>query len=206
MASNIVRIDDDRLSAEDVTDPGMVDGFVPYDIEYEYPWGYGELEGIANRTDYDLKKHQEHSGTKLSYFDQQKTDPATGKPGWRYMPYVIEPAAGATRGLLVYLIDAYCEEAVPDAKGEDAQRVVLKLHPRLAPTKVAVFPLVKKDGLPEVARDVVKRFFRAGINARYDEQHAIGKRYRRQDEIGTPFCVTVDFDSLKNNLVNICNG
>lgn len=174
-----------------------------YDIEYDYPWGYGELEGIASRTDYDLKKHQEHSGQKLSYFDQQKNDPATGKPGWRYIPYVIEPAAGATRGVLVYLLDAYCEEEVPDAKGEDATRVVLKLHPRLAPIKVAVLPLVKKEGLPEIARELVNKFFKAGVNARYDEQHAIGKRYRRHDEAGTPYCLTVDFQTKDDGAVTI---
>ncbi|MBI5511090.1 MAG: glycine--tRNA ligase [Deltaproteobacteria bacterium] len=174
-----------------------------YDIEYDYPWGWGELEGVASRTDYDLKKHQEHSGTKLSYFDQQKVDPATGKPGWRFMPYVIEPAAGATRGLLVYLIDAYSEEKVADAKGEDATRVVLRLHPRLAPIKAAVLPLVKKDGMPEAARDVVAKFFQAGLNASYDEQHAIGKRYRRHDEAGTPYCLTIDGDTLKDGTVTI---
>ena len=174
-----------------------------YDIEYLYPWGYGELEGVASRTDYDLKKHQEFSGTKLSYFDQQKQDPETGKNGWRYTPYVIEPAAGATRAVLVYLLDAYREEPVPDAKGEDATRVVMRLHPRLAPVKVAVLPLVKKDGLPEVARDVVQRFFKAGINAQYDEQHAIGKRYRRHDEIGTPYCLTVDGQTKEDGTLTV---
>ena len=119
-----------------------------YDIEYDYPWGFDELEGVASRTDYDLKKHAEHSGAKLSYFDQQKQDPETGKNGWRYTPYVIEPAAGVTRGLLVYLLDAYHEETVPNAEGEDSTRVVMKLHPRLAPIKAAVLPLVKKEGLP----------------------------------------------------------
>ncbi|MEK7705136.1 MAG: glycine--tRNA ligase [Myxococcota bacterium] len=174
-----------------------------YDIEYDYPWGFGELEGVASRTDYDLGKHQEHSATKLSYFDQQKQDPTTGKTGWRYLPYVIEPAAGATRGVLVYLLDAYHEEPVPDAKGEDATRVVLKLHPRLAPIKVAVLPLVKKDGLPEIARDLVARFRKAAINARYDEQHAIGKRYRRHDEAGTPYCLTIDGQTKEDGTVTI---
>jgi glycyl-tRNA synthetase len=176
-----------------------------FDIEYQYPWGWDELEGVASRTDYDLKKHEEHSGQKLSYFDQSKTDPATGKPGWRYVPYVIEPAAGATRGVLVMLADAYCEEAVPDAKGEESERVVLKLHPRLAPIKVAVLPLVKKEGLPEIARDLVGQFFRAGINARYDEQHAIGRRYRRHDEAGTPYCITVDGQTKTDGTVTLRN-
>jgi len=174
-----------------------------YDIEYLYPWGWGELEGIANRTDYDLKKHSEGSGQKLTYFDPQKVNPETGKPGVRFTPYVIEPAAGATRALLVYLLDAYHVENVPDAKGEDATRTVLRLHPRLAPIKAAVLPLVKKDGLPEIARELVTRFLGAGINAKFDEQHAIGKRYRRHDEIGTPYCITIDGDTREKGTVTI---
>ena len=174
-----------------------------YDIEYKYPWGYDELEGVASRTDYDLKKHAEQSGTKLSYFDQQKTDPDTGKNGWRYTPYVIEPAAGATRGLLVYLMDAYTEETVKDAKGNEATRIVMKLHPKLAPIKVAILPLVKKEGLPEIARKLVNELFELGINARYDEQHSIGKRYRRHDEAGTPFCITIDGQTKEDKSVTI---
>ncbi len=174
-----------------------------YDIEYEYPWGFDELEGVASRTDYDLKKHAEHSGAKLSYFEQQKQDPDTGKNGWRYTPYVIEPAAGATRGLLVYLLDAYHEEAVPDAEGKETSRVVMKLHPRLAPIKAAILPLVKKEGLPEIAREIVADFFKAGINTRYDEQHSIGKRYRRHDEAGTPYCITVDGQTKEDGTVTI---
>ena len=174
-----------------------------YDIEYEYPWGFDELEGVASRTDYDLKKHAEHSGTKLSYFDQQKEDPETGKNGWRYTPFVIEPAAGATRGLLVYLLDAYHEETVPDAEGNESSRVVMKLHPKLAPIKTAVLPLVKKEGLPEIARGIVSDFLKAGINARYDEQHSIGKRYRRHDEAGTPYCLTIDGQTKEDGTVTI---
>jgi glycyl-tRNA synthetase len=166
-----------------------------YDIEYDYPWGWGELEGIANRTDYDLSKHAEHSGTKLEYFDPQQKK--------RFMPYVIEPAAGATRGVLVYLVDAYCEEEVVTPRGTTETRVVLKLHPELAPIKVAVLPLTKKDGMPELARQVVDKFFARGISAKYDEQHAIGKRYRRHDEIGTPFCLTIDHDSLADGTITI---
>ena len=166
-----------------------------FDIEYEYPWGYGELEGIANRTNYDLTKHAQHSGQKLDYFDPEQNK--------RYVPYVIEPAAGATRGVLVFLLDAYTEEEVTSAKGEKDVRVVLKLHPELAPIKVAVFPLVKKDGMPELARKVVGEFFARGINAKYDEQHAIGKRYRRHDEIGTPWCLTVDHQSLEDGTLTI---
>ena len=174
-----------------------------YDIEYEYPWGFDELEGVASRTDYDLKKHAEHSGAKLSYFDPQKEDPETGKNGWRYTPYVIEPAAGATRGLLVYLLDAYYEEIVKDAKGNDSTRKVMKLHPKLAPIKTAVLPLVKKEGLPEIARDIVSKFFQAGINTKYDEQHAIGKRYRRHDEAGTPYCLTIDGQTKEDGTITI---
>ena len=116
---------------------------------------------------------------------------------------MIEPAAGATRGVLVYLLDAYCEEQVPDAKGQMQTRTVMKFHPRLAPIKVAVLPLVKKDGMPEAARELVKQFSRAAVNARYDEQHAIGKRYRKHDEIGTPWCITVDGQSLEDSTVTI---
>ena len=174
-----------------------------YDIEYEYPWGFDELEGVASRTDYDLKKHAKHSGTKLSYFDQQKEDPETGKSGWRYTPFVIEPAAGATRGLLVYLLDAYHEEIVPDSEGNESSRVVMKLHPKLAPIKAAVLPLVKKEGLPEIARGIVLDFFKAGINARYDEQHSIGKRYRRHDEAGTPYCLTIDGQTKEDGTVTL---
>lgn len=165
-----------------------------YDVEYDYPWGWGELEGIANRTDYDLQKHAEHSGAKLEYFD-----PAQNK---KFVPYVIEPAAGATRGVLVYLVDAYHEEEVEGAKGPET-RVVLKLHPRLAPYKAAILPLVKKDGMPEKAREVVQSFLELGISVKYDEQHAIGRRYRRHDEIGTPFCLTIDSQTLEDNTITI---
>ena len=174
-----------------------------YDVDYEYPWGWDELEGIASRTDYDLKKHAETSGQKLSYFDQQKQDPETGKNGWRYTPYVIEPAAGLTRGVLAYLLDAYTEETGKDADGKEKSRVLLKIHPRLAPYKAAVLPLVKKDGLPDVARKIVDEFFGAGVNARYDEQQSIGKRYARHDEVGTPYCLTVDHQTLEDETVTI---
>jgi len=174
-----------------------------FDIEYEYPWGFDELEGVASRTDYDLRKHAESSGAKLSYFDPQKSDPKTGKNGWRYTPYVIEPAAGATRGVLAVLLDAYREEEVPDAKGNSAKRVVLRLSPQLAPIKAAVLPLVKKDGLPEIARKVAAEFFASGVNARLDEQHAIGKRYRRHDEAGTPFCLTIDGQTRDDETITI---
>lgn len=176
-----------------------------YDIEYNYPWGFDELEGIASRTDYDLAKHQEHSGAKLSYFDQNKEDPQTGKNGWRYTPYVIEPAAGLTRGVLCYLCDAYTEESSTDANGAEKTRVLLKLHPKFAPIKIAVLPLTKKDGLPDLARKVVDSFFQKGLNASYDEQHSIGKRYARHDEAGTPFCLTIDHQSLEDQTATLRN-
>jgi len=175
-----------------------------YDIEYEYPWGWGELEGIASRTDYDLKKHSEHSGVPLTYFDPEKENPETGKKGYRYTPYVIEPAAGATRSVLLFLIDAFTyDTSRADASGKQKTRKVLKLHPRLAPYKAAVFPLVKRDGMPELARDIVRQFFDAGIHAKYDAQHSIGKRYARHDEVGTPYCLTVDGDSIQDGTVTI---
>ncbi len=167
-----------------------------FDIEYMYPWGWGELEGIANRTDYDLGKHAAHSGAKLEYFDPQEKK--------RFVPYVIEPAAGATRGVLVYLLDAYREEEVAGGgDGEGNTRVVMRFHPRLAPIKAAVLPLVKKEGMPEIARRIVEDLLKRGINAKYDEQHTIGKRYRRHDEVGTPFCLTVDGETATDGTVTI---
>jgi len=159
------------------------------DVEYLFPIGWSELEGIANRTDFDLKAHAEHSGDKLEYFDQ-----ATGD---RYVPHVIEPAAGADRATLAFLVDAYDEEEV-----DGEQRTVLKLHPRLAPVKVAVLPLVRKDGQPELAREVFDALKRR-MQAEYDEGGSIGKRYRRHDEIGTPFCVTIDHQSLEDRTVTV---
>jgi glycyl-tRNA synthetase len=159
------------------------------DVEYLFPIGWSELEGIANRGAFDLTQHTEYSGEKLEYFDQ-----ATGE---RYVPHVIEPAAGADRATLAFLVDAYDEEEVG---GE--QRTVLKLHPRLAPVKVAVLPLVRKDGQPELAREVYAAL-RGRIQAEYDEGGSIGRRYRRQDEIGTPYCVTIDHQSLEDRTVTV---
>ncbi len=172
-----------------------------FDIEYEFPWGWDELEGIASRTDFDLKAHGKASGKKLTYFNQEATDPETGKQGWHFIPHVVEPAAGATRGVLAVLSDAYGEEP-PGADGKEG-RTLLRLHPRLAPIKVGILPLVKKDGMPEVARRIAAEFLRAGINARYDEQHSIGKRYARHDEVGTPYCLTVDTQTLADETVTI---
>lgn len=175
-----------------------------FDVEYDYPWGWGELEGIASRTNYDLTKHTEHSGAKLTYFDQQKNDPTTGKPGWRYTPYVIEPAAGLTRSVLCFLLDAYFEETLPPGSdGEARTRAVLKLHPRFAPIKVAVLPLVKKDGQPEKGEALVKEFRKRGVNASFDVQQSIGKRYARHDEIGTPYCITIDPQTMTDDTVTV---
>jgi glycyl-tRNA synthetase len=159
------------------------------DVEFAFPWGWGELEGIANRTDYDLKAHAEASGEKLDYFDQ-----ATGE---RYTPYVIEPAAGATRTMMAFLIAAYDKDTVG---GEE--RSVLRLHPRLAPYQVAVLPLSRKDTLLPTAHEVLG-LLQPHMMVDYDETQAIGRRYRRQDEIGTPLCVTVDFDTIDDRAVTI---
>jgi glycyl-tRNA synthetase len=159
------------------------------DVEFLFPWGWGELEGIANRTDYDLRQHAEHSGEKLEYFDQ-----TTGE---RYVPHVIEPAAGATRSMMAFLMAAYAEDEVA---GE--QRIVLRLHPRLAPYQAAVLPLSRKEALQGVSREVL-HLLQPHVMTEYDETQSIGRRYRRQDEIGTPLCVTVDFDSLDDRAVTI---
>jgi glycyl-tRNA synthetase len=159
------------------------------DVEFMYPWGWGELEGIANRTDFDLRAHATASGEKLEYFDQAA--------GERYVPHVIEPAAGATRTMMAFLLAAFTEDEV----GGEA-RTVLRLHHRLAPYKVAVLPLSKKDTLTPVAREVLG-LVQPHWMTDYDETQSIGRRYRRQDEIGTPFCVTVDFETLEDRAVTI---
>ncbi|MCB0928708.1 MAG: glycine--tRNA ligase [Mycobacterium sp.] len=167
------------------------------DIEYKFGFagsGWGELEGIANRTDFDLRTHGEHSGTDLSYYDQA-TDT-------RYVPYVIEPAAGLTRSLMAFLVDAYTEDEAPNAKGGVDKRTVLRLDPRLAPVKAAVLPLSRHADLSPKARDLAAEL-RGYWNIEFDDAGAIGRRYRRQDEIGTPYCVTVDFDTLEDNAVTI---
>ncbi|MEQ9497683.1 MAG: glycine--tRNA ligase [Deltaproteobacteria bacterium] len=172
-----------------------------YDVEYNFPWGWDELEGIASRTNYDLNAHAKGSGKKLNYFEPEAEDPDTGKKGWRYVPHVVEPAAGATRGMLAVLCDAFDDSEV--AEEGKPQRTVLRFKPRLAPIKAAVLPLVKKDGMPEAARAIADAFFKAGINASYDETHAIGKRYARHDEIGTPYCLTVDGQTKEDETVTI---
>jgi glycyl-tRNA synthetase len=159
------------------------------DVEYLFPIGWSELEGIANRGDFDLRQHAEFSGEKLEFFDS-----GTGE---RYVPHVIEPAAGADRAMLGFMVDAYDEEEV-----EGETRTVLRLHPRLAPVKVAVLPLVRKDGLPEIAREVYESV-RGVAQAEYDEGGSIGRRYRRQDEIGTPWGVTVDHQTTEDRTVTL---
>jgi glycyl-tRNA synthetase len=174
-----------------------------YDVEYLYPWGWDELEGVASRTDYDLAKHAKATGTKLSYFDQNKENPETGKKGWRYIPYVIEPAAGLTRAFYCFLLDAYHEEQSTDAKGNPKTRVLLKLHPRLAPYQVAVLPLLRKDGHPEKAEQLSQSLRASGLRVSYDEVSSIGKRYAKHDEVGTPFCVTIDGETLEGKGVTV---
>ena len=167
------------------------------DIEYRFGFQgseFGELEGIANRTDFDLKTHSEHSGKDLTYFDQ-----ATGE---RYTPYVIEPAAGLTRSLMAFLVEAYAEEDVATAKGGTEKRMVLRLDHRLAPVKAAVLPLSKTDALLPTAKNLAKEL-REIWTVDYDETQSIGKRYRRQDEVGTPFCITVDFETIDDQAVTI---
>ena len=168
------------------------------DIEYQFPWGWGEIQGIAYRTDYDLKAHSESSGEALTYFDEDAKEHIT--------PYVVEPSAGVDRAVMTFLVDAYTEEETTSAGGKTEQRVVLKLHPALAPVKVAVLPLSRNEKLAPLGRQVYDTV--RGADAirglvQYDDAQSIGRRYRRQDEIGTPLCVTVDFDSLDDNAVTI---
>jgi glycyl-tRNA synthetase len=159
------------------------------DVEYEFPFGWGELQGLANRGTYDLTQHSKHSGKDLSFFDEEKKE--------RFIPTVIEPSAGADRTCLAVLCDAYAEEEV---NGE--QRTVMRFSPKLAPVKAGVFPLVKKDGLAEIATEL-ERKLRKKLPTFYDQSGAIGRRYRRMDEIGTPFCITVDYDTKENGTVTI---
>ena len=168
------------------------------DIEYRFPWGWGEIQGTANRTDYDLRAHAAASGESLSYFDEALGD--------HVVPYVIEPSFGVDRAMMTFLVDAYAEEEAVSAKGKPEKRVVLRLHPALAPVKVAVLPLSRNERLTPTARevyDVVRRSGAAGGLVQFDDAQSIGRRYRRQDEIGTPLCVTVDFDTLDDRAVTI---
>jgi glycyl-tRNA synthetase len=164
------------------------------DIEYEFPFGWQELEGVANRTDYDLQAHQKASGEDLTYFDQEKDE--------RYLPYVVEPAVGVDRALLTFLLDAYRSEEAPTGKGGTETRTYLALHKDLAPTKVAVLPLSRNDRLVPAAREIFD-LVKPNWMCDYDDAGSIGRRYRRQDEVGTPFCVTVDFDTIVDRAVTV---
>jgi glycyl-tRNA synthetase len=162
------------------------------DVEYEYPFGWGELEGIAMRGSFDLDAHSKGSGKDLSYFDEATRT--------RYVPHVVEPAAGCDRAAMTFLVDAYDEETITDeATGKAEVRTVLRFHPRIAPITVAVFPLVKKAGMPERAHAIVEELREAGYRSFYDEKGAIGRRYRRQDEVGTPYCVTIDGETVEGD-------
>jgi len=164
------------------------------DVEYLFPWGWGELEGIGYRGDYDLTQHMKCSGKDLSYFDDETKQ--------RFVPHVIEPSAGATRSLLAFLCEAYTEDQAPDEKGKLETRTVLRLHPRLAPVKAAIFPLVKKDGMPEKAMELYRQL-QKHMAVFYDEKGAVGRRYRRQDEAGTPYCITIDGQTNTDQTVTI---
>jgi glycyl-tRNA synthetase len=194
------------------------------DIEYLFPFADEpqELEGVAHRGDYDLKQHAQHSGKDLTYFDEeawerdkekhslktfkeyleQRKDQADPGAPYRFLPHVIEPSAGADRFALAVLCEAYTEDQIPDEKGTPQARVVMKIHPRLAPVKAAIFPLVKKDGMPEKAQ-ALYRELKPHFNVFYDDKGAVGRRYRRQDEAGTPFCVTIDGQTLQDDTVTI---
>jgi glycyl-tRNA synthetase len=161
------------------------------DIEYEFPFGWGEIEGIHNRTDFDLSRHQQYSGKSQQYFDDETKE--------KFIPFIIETSAGASRSFMAFLVDAYSEEEV---NGEI--RVVLRFHPKLAPVKAAIFPLVNKDGMPEIARKI-ENDLRPYLKVFYDDKGAVGRRYRRQDEAGTPFCITVDTQTLEDNSVTVRN-
>lgn len=168
------------------------------DIEYRYPWGWGEIAGVANRADYDLKAHSEASGQALTFFDDSTNQHIT--------PHVIEPTFGVDRAFMTFLVDSYTEEQAPTSSGKDEKRVLLKLHPTLAPIKVAILPLSRNEKLAPLARQVYDQVRKSGAIpgvVQYDDAQSIGRRYRRQDEVGTPICVTVDFDSLEDQSVTL---
>ena len=167
---------------------------VAFDIEYKFPFGWGEIEGIHNRTDFDLSRHEQFSGKSMKYFEEQ------GKE--KFTPYIIETSAGASRSFMAFLVDAYREEEAPTADGKTEMRVVMRFHPKLAPLKAAIFPLVNRDGMPDIARKI-EADLRPHFRVFYDESGAVGRRYRRQDEIGTPFCITVDSQTLTDQTVTV---
>lgn len=159
------------------------------DIEYEFPFGWGEIEGIHNRTNFDLSRHEEYSGKSQKYFDEETKE--------KFIPFIIETSGGVSRSFMAFLVDSYIEE---DVNGET--RVVLKLHPKLAPIKAAIFPLVNKDGMPEIAREIEKDL-RPFLRVFYDDKGAVGRRYRRQDENGTPYCITIDTQTLSDGTITV---
>jgi len=165
-----------------------------FDIEYQFPFGWGEIEGIHNRSDYDLSRHEQFSGKSMKYFDDETKE--------KIIPYIIETSAGASRSFMAFLVDAYREEEAPTAEGATDVRTVLRFHPRLAPIKAAVFPLVNRDGMPELARNI-EAMLRPHFRVFYDGSGAVGRRYRRQDEVGTPFCITVDSQTLSDRTVTV---
>jgi glycyl-tRNA synthetase len=165
-----------------------------YDIEYAFPFGWGEIEGIHNRAAWDLSRHEEFSGKSMKYFDEQSKE--------KFTPFVVETSAGASRSFMAFLVDAYAEEEAPTADGKMDLRTVMRFHPKLAPTKAAVFPLVNRDGMPEVARKI-EADLRSHMRVFFDDSGAVGRRYRRQDEVGTPFCITVDSQTLQDQSVTV---
>ncbi len=189
------------------------------DIEYEFPFAEErqELEGVAHRGDFDLNAHMAKSGKDLSYFDEElwakadkspyggdkkKEQEAKSKMPYRFVPHVIEPSAGADRFTLAVLCEAYTEDKIPDEKGVPQERIVMKFHPRLAPMKAAILPLVNKEGMPEIAQKLYREL-KQEFNVYYDDGGAVGRRYRRQDEIGTPFCFTIDGQTLQDQTVTL---
>jgi glycyl-tRNA synthetase len=164
------------------------------DVEFDFPFGWGEIEGIHNRADFDLSQHTKFSGKKLDYFDEQTKQ--------RFIPFVIETSAGASRGFMAFLCNAYDEDEAPTSDGKSEKRTVLHFHPKLAPIKCAVFPLVNKDGLQDISHNITDELQKS-FNVFYDESGAVGRRYRRQDECGTPYCITVDYDTIQDNTVTI---
>ncbi len=165
-----------------------------FDIEFQFPFGWGEIEGIHSRTDFDLSRHEEYSGKSMKYFDDQTKE--------KYTPFVIETSAGASRSFMAFLVAAYAEESAPTAEGGEEMRTVLHFHPRLAPIKAAILPLVNRDGMDDIAHTMtadLRKYFRVF----YDDSGAVGRRYRRQDEVGTPFCLTVDSQTLQDQTVTV---
>jgi glycyl-tRNA synthetase len=165
-----------------------------YDIEFLFPFGWGEIEGIHNRTNFDLSRHEEFSGKSMKYFDEETKE--------KYTPFDIETSAGASRSFMAFLVGSYHEEEAPTSEGKMEIRAVLKLHPKLAPIKAAIFPLVNRDNMPEIARKI-EADLRSYFRVFYDDSGAVGRRYRRQDETGTPFCITVDSQTLQDQTVTV---